>query len=132
MAFVAVTRLRVRSWRYLPAFLGYVFLISRQAKSAPGNLGSSLLNDARFVFWTRSAWTDEAAMRAFMVSGVHRRVMPHLLNWCDEASLVHWEQYGAELPIWSVAHRRMLEEGRRSRVRYPSEAQERFKYPAPR
>jgi hypothetical protein len=31
-------------------------------------------------------------MRAFMLSGAHQRAMPKLFNWCDEASVVHWNQ----------------------------------------
>jgi hypothetical protein len=31
-------------------------------------------------------------MRAFMQSGVHRRVISRLPEWCDEAALVHWVQ----------------------------------------
>lgn len=132
MPFVSITRLRVRSWRYLPAFVVYSFRSVRQAKSAPGNISAETFKDAGPVFWTRSVWRDEASMRAFMTSGGHLRVMPHLLDWCDEAALVHWTQDSDELPAWPEAHRRMLAEGRRSKVRHPSEAQRRFDIPAPR
>jgi hypothetical protein len=30
-------------------------------------------------------WRDEAAMRAFIQSGVHRRVMAKLPEWCDHS-----------------------------------------------
>jgi hypothetical protein len=132
MPLVSITRLRVRRWRYLLSFLVYALASARQARGAPGSLAVSLLNDADFAFWTRTVWADEAAMRAFMLSGPHRRVMPQLLGWCDEASVVHWSQNAAEPPPWPEAHRRLQAEGRRSRVRYPSERQQRFKIPAPR
>ena len=61
-------------------------------------------------------------MRAFMLSGAHKRAMPKLLNWCDEASVVHWNQETVELPSWSEAHRRMVLDGRQSQVRHPSQA----------
>jgi hypothetical protein len=41
------------------------------------------LADANFAFWTRTLWQDDAAMRAFMVSDAHRKMMPRLLEWCD-------------------------------------------------
>ena len=43
-----------------------------------------------------------------------------LAEWCDEASVVHWTQETADLPEWHEAHRRMVAEGRASRVRHPS------------
>src|SRR5947209_18432915 len=80
MPLVSITRLRVRSWRYLPGFLLQSVRASRQAKAATGNLSVSLLRDADFAFWTRTVWSDETAMRGFMLSGRHRRVMPRLLQ----------------------------------------------------
>jgi hypothetical protein len=132
MPFVSITRLRVRSWRYLPAFLIHSFRAARQAKRAAGNLEVSVLRDANLAFWTRTVWIDETAMRSFMRSGVHRRVMPRLVEWCDEASVAHWLQEVPEPPSWREAHRRLQRHGRRSRVNHPSEAQRRFEIPVPR
>ena len=70
-------------------------------------------------------------MRAFMQSGVHRWIMARLPEWCDEAALVHWVQEASEPPTWVEAHRRLQNEGRRSRVSHPSEAQRRFEIRAP-
>ena len=132
MPFVSVTRVRVRAWRFLPAFaLGFI-RSARQAKSAPGTLALALLADAGRAFWTLTVWDEEPSMRAFMMSGAHRGVMPRLLDWCDAAFLVHWTQDSAEPPSWAEAHRRMASDGRRSRLRFPSPAHERFEVPTPR
>jgi hypothetical protein len=40
----------------------------------------------------------------------------HLLNWCDEGALVHWEQASEEVPEWDEAHQRLKQEGRPSKV----------------
>jgi len=132
MPFVSVTRLRVRSWRHLPGFLWHSFRSERQARSERGNLGVTLLAEANRTFWTCTVWADQSDMRAFMTVGAHRKAMPRLVEWCDEASIVHWQQDSAEPPSWPEAYRRMQEEGRRSRVNHPSEAQQRFKIPPPR
>jgi heme-degrading monooxygenase HmoA len=132
MPFVSITRLRVRRWRYQPQFLFQSFRAARQAKRAAGNLVVSVLRDADRAFWTRTVWRDEAAMRSFMRSGVHRRIMARLAEWCDEAALVHWVQDANEPPSWAEAHRRLQQEGRRSRVSHPTEAQRRFEIPEPR
>ena len=132
MPFVSITRLRVRSWRYLPGFLIQSFRSARQAKRAAGSLAVSVLRDAHLAFWTRTVWRDEAAMRSFMQSGVHRRVMTRLPEWCDEAAVVHWVQEAEQSPSWAKAHRRLQGEGRRSRVSHPSDAQRRFEIQEPR
>jgi len=50
--------------------------------------------------------------------------MPKLVEWCSEASTVHWEQESRQLPDAERAVRRMLEDGRLTGVRPPSEAQD--------
>jgi hypothetical protein len=83
------------------------------------------------TFWTRTLWRDESTMRAFMLAGAHRRIMPRLLQWCDEAAVAHWVQDSPEPPSWQDAHRRLKEEGRASRVNHPSAAQLAFQIPPP-
>ena len=39
-------------------------------------------------------------MNAFRITLPHRDAMPKLLEWCDEAAVVHWNQEFAELPDW--------------------------------
>ena len=120
MKLISVTQLRLRSVRYLPFFFWFAWRSVQQAKRAEGNLRTKLVQDAHLTFWTITAWEDEPAMRSFMTTGAHHQSMPKLLNWCDEASVVHWLQETDELPSISEAHRRMLTEGRVSKVRHPS------------
>jgi hypothetical protein len=131
MPFVSLTRLRVRAWRYLPIFLVQAFRCAWQAKSASNCLSVLVLREAHLTFWTLTVWTDSSAMKSFMLSGIHRRTMPRLLEWCDEASVADWVQESPEPPSWEEAHRRMQHDGRRSRVNHPSEAHRRFEIPAP-
>ena len=106
MPFISVTRLRVGSWRHLPQFVWYVLKTARQAERASGFFGGRLLREVRNTFWTVTAWEDEMAMRAYRNAGAHSEVMPKLLDWCDEASVVHWSQADLEIPDWQEAHRR--------------------------
>ena len=119
MAFVSVTRLRIRSLRFLPAFFLYTLRTQRQVQRAPGFHGGSLLPDRRWTFWTLTLWDDQPAMRAYMTSGDHRVAMPKLLHWCDEASVAHWDEATA-LPDWQTATDRMRADGRPSKVLHPS------------
>ena len=132
MPVVSITRLKVRKWRYLPSFLVYALRSARQAKRSEGSLHVSLLRDSHRVFWTRTVWTSSPAMKAFMLAGAHAKAMRRLLEWCDEASLVHWEQETEREPGWQEAHRRLQAEGRRSKVNHPSAAHEAFQIRQPR
>jgi hypothetical protein len=62
--FVLMTRLRVRSWRYVPFFFVQAFRSARQAKSAEGVLSVTVLREARNAFWTRTVWINEQAIGA--------------------------------------------------------------------
>ncbi len=123
MAFISVTRLRVRSLLYLPEFLWDTAKSVRQVQRSSGFLGGRLLVNAPYVFWTMTVWLDEAAMNAYRTGGAHRQAMPKLLNWCDEAAVVHWTQESAEIPAWQQAERHMAEDGKLSKVNHPSPAQ---------
>ena len=89
MPLVSITRLRVRSWRFLPMFFFYALRSTRQASRSDGNLATRLLRDRRNTFWTATLWTSDVEMKRFMLAGVHGRAMRKLLHWCDEAALVH-------------------------------------------
>lgn len=132
MPCVSITRLRVRSKKYLPAFVVAALRAAMQARRAKGSVGVSLLAEAHHTFWTCTLWIDEAAMRQFTSAGAHRMIMPRLLDWCDEASVVRWTQDSPERPSWEEAYRRMQRDGRPSKVNHPSESHRRFMVAAPR
>ena len=120
MAYVSITRLRIRHEEFVGEFNARVPVVYAQASEAPGCLAVDLLADDHHTFWTRSVWVDRAAMRAYMTGGAHGEVMPELRTWCDEAHVAHWDQQSAELPSWDEAHGRLVAEGRNSAVTHPS------------
>lgn len=120
MPFISVTRLRIRSIRFVPFFALDILRTRRQVQNAPGFQGGSLLAHWAWTFWTMTAWDSHESMKRYMTTGAHRTAMPHLLDWCDEASVVHWEQPEETLPSWTEAGNRMRQAGRPSKVRNPS------------
>jgi hypothetical protein len=132
MIHVSLTRLRIRSVRFVPGFFWYAVRSQRQVAKAAGFRDGALLADRRWTFWTMTAWESQESMRAYMISGAHKAAMPHLLHWCDEASVAHWSQETAELPRWEDADRRMRETGRASKVLHPSPDHAGLRYAAPR
>jgi hypothetical protein len=120
LAFVSVTRLRLRALRFVPGFFLHAIGANAQVRRATGFRDGALLPDRRWTFWTMTVWDSPEDMRAYILSGSHKAAMPRLLNWCDEASIVHWDQGDARLPSWQEADQRMRRDGRVSKVRYPS------------
>ena len=71
-------------------------------------------------------------MRRWRSAGAHGRAMPRLVEWCDEASVVRWDQPdGASFPTWPDCGRQMAGEGSASRVRHPSGPQKAGAAPGP-
>jgi quinol monooxygenase YgiN len=92
MPFASITRLRLRSIRFVPRFIYDAFRALQQARASDGCLAADVRTIKARVFWTRTLWRDGAAMSAYRASGAHRATMPKLQHWCDEAAVVHWEQ----------------------------------------
>lgn len=132
MTFVSLTRLRVRSFRFAPPFALHTWRSLRQVRSARGSQTGAIPADRNWTFWTMTAWDSEQSMRQFMVSGSHKTAMPHLVEWCDEASVAHWTQPETAVPSWTEAHRRMREGGRPSKVGNPSPQHATLNFKAPR
>lgn len=122
--FVSITRLRVGSLRDFPLFLRHAMRTIGQATTAEGAAAVSTRFEAGLVVWTMTVWDDAEAMRRYRNSGAHQIAMRLLSDICSEASYVHWEQPAAAPPDWGMAHRRLLAEGKLSKVRRPSVMQQ--------
>lgn len=120
MVFISATRARVRSPLYQLLFILHTILSTLQLERAPGKLGAKFRWQPN-EFWTLTAWQDKASMLAYRNTGAHRRVMPKLALWCDEASFVHWHQESAETPNWQAVKQRMIEQGRLVKFEHPSQ-----------
>jgi hypothetical protein len=119
MTLVSVTRFHLRSVRFMPLFMLHANRTIAQIRKADGFVAGTVQRAADQAFWTMTLWRDELAMRAFGASGAHRKAMPHLAEWADEASFAHWMQSGGDLPDWPEAVRRLRDEGRSSLLRHP-------------
>jgi hypothetical protein len=117
---VSVTRFRLRSLRFVPFFMLHANRTIAQIRKADGFVAGAVRREADLAFWTLTVWRDETAMRAYGACGAHRKAAPHLAEWADEASVVHWTQRGGELPDWPEAVRRLREQGRAVRLVHPA------------
>jgi hypothetical protein len=119
---VSVTRLRLRSIRFLLPFAYRASLSSRQALATPGCLGVRTRKTRGLAFWTLTLWDSEKSMETFLTHAPHGKAMPKLAKWCDEAAVTHWHYTAQDQPTWELAAERLLATGRLSRVSHPSGA----------
>jgi hypothetical protein len=122
MAFVSVTRLHLRSKRFLLPFLFYTLRSALQTRRSGGFRRGALGSDPQGGNWTVTAWDSDADLRNYRNSGAHRLAMQKLLHWCDEASFAHMAIDDATLPSVEAAYE-LLRRGRISKVNHPSAAQ---------
>jgi Domain of unknown function (DUF3291) len=120
MVVVSVTRLRVRSFRFVLPFIWYAVRSTLQAKGSPGNLGVRLRTTKKLAFWTLTLWKSANAMRVFRIAPPHRDAMRKLPYWCDEASYAHWDHDAQAMPSWQEAAEKLSASGQLSKVLYPS------------
>lgn len=120
MPVLSITRLRLRSWLFLPSFILYSMRSARQAERTPGFIGGWLGGSGSHAYWTVTAWRDEASMKAFRDRLEHKAAMPKLLNWCNEASVARLAQPEQELPDRDAVLQTLLQRGRTSKVAHPT------------
>ena len=119
MAFISITRLRPRSFRYFPGIALDTWRSRRQLRGTRGFIGGYLASGPGLALWTVTVWEDEASMRAYRNTAPHLKAMPKLIGACDEAAVVHWTSEAPAIPSPAEAAERMRQ-GRTSKLRHPS------------
>jgi hypothetical protein len=105
---VMLTHLPLRHAWSIPGFLRDTSRIRSQLARSPGLVGYSLRADLlRKRFWTLSAWTDEASLRAFARQDPHRAIAASLASRMGDTRFDLWQVPGNDLPLgWEAALRR--------------------------
>lgn len=94
----------------------------RQLRVSDGFIAGYVALGPKLTFWTVTVWRDREAMAAYRRSGPHLKAMPKLLDWCDEAAVATLSENRETPPGPVEAARRLVQEGRLSKVRHPSAA----------
>jgi hypothetical protein len=105
-AIVFASRLELRRWRDVPAFLRWSMQVRTAAASSPGCLGVTL--DARVLrrtFFTLSTWADDDALASFVRTEVHSAAMRRWATALRDARFERW--LGDARPSWRDARRRL-------------------------
>ena len=120
MPIVSVTRLRLRSPRYVMPFFWTTLRVRHAARKSHGSLAVQLRKSPGLAFWTLTSWRDTAAMHSFTMTSPHKEAMEKLAHWCDEAAFAHWEVSTSEVPSWDTAEQQLREHGQLGKLRHPS------------
>ena len=100
--------LPLKSYGRLLPFVVYTVQVVKQLAASDGLIGYSLLaRPFSKAFWTLSAWRSEDALRTFVRSAPHVRIMTALASHMDQTKFVRWPVKGSQLPLqWNDALRR--------------------------
>ena len=103
------SRLVLRRYRDVPAFLRLSMRLHREAARAPGCVGVGLRAEVRRrTFWTASLWTDPQAIRSFVASPTHRRAMTTFADRMHSSAFETWSS--SRPPTWSEVGSRLAGE----------------------
>ncbi len=107
---VMASRLPLQSRRTVPRFMGLTLSVVRQLGRTDGVVGYSLLAEPlKGTFWTLSAWTDQAALDAFVRTMPHLGVMGKLRPHMGPTRFATWTVSGSALPVtWDDAIERLM------------------------
>lgn len=122
MPVVVATRMKVRRWRDLPAFMRGSLAAARQAERTPGFLAGRVRMEAKRVFWTLTVWQCPDDMVAFRDSGVHAAVAPRLAAWASEGYFGTWESATATAPTWQTVSEMVAESANFAPLPAPTES----------
>ena len=110
---VLTSRLPLRKYTDVPRFLMWTMRIRKQLRTAPGCAGYTL--DAKLLrktFWTLSAWSDKAAMDAFVREGAHSSMLVAMRGRIGNPKFIETPGGAEDLPLkWSDARERIASLG---------------------
>jgi hypothetical protein len=122
MPVVVATRMKVRRWRDLPAFMRGSMAAARQAEYTPGFLAGQVRMEAKRVFWTLTVWQCPHDMVAVRDSGVHAAVAPRLAGSASEGYFGTWESATGDAPSWQNVSEMVAESANFAPLHAPTES----------
>jgi heme-degrading monooxygenase HmoA len=110
-AVVLASRLDLRNFRDVPGFLRAALALRRHFREVPGGVGLALhAQPLHRRFFTLSAWTDEAAMQAFVEDPAHVAVMRRFRTAIATSAFTTWSARRDAVPSWPDAKERLAHE----------------------
>lgn len=111
MAYLSMTRLKLKSPAYLIPFCIQNEQIVRQIKISPGFLKGKELATPNLSMWTATLWDSSENVRAFYLRGSHKEAMRNISVWSSKAVTGHQEGDFSELPSWEDIRLQLLKAG---------------------
>lgn len=121
MFYLAVTRLKLKSYNYLIPFLLNTYQIVKQIRASENFLQGKLMATPNLSMWTMSLWCSEESVRKFYLSGSHQLAMGKISDWSSEAVHVTHATNWNELPHWNDVTQMLNKHGKFVLLTHPSE-----------
>ncbi|MGA1801025.1 hypothetical protein [Rhizobium sp. HT1-10] len=106
--YVSITGLQLKARRHTVRFWWLAIRSMMQARQAKGNISTDARQINR-VHHTLTVWTDEAAMRRYLVAGAHLQAMKAFGSIATGKTLGY---YAERVPDWSEVHELWRTKGR--------------------
>ncbi len=120
MAFVALTRVRLRSPHLVLPFMLHTGRALRFLRHAPGWVVTQTRKTRGPTFWFMTVWESPADQRAHRGMGAPLVDLVKFRHWCEEIATAAWTQPSTALPSWEEAEERLRGSARLHRVEHPS------------
>ena len=124
MPCVSITRLKLRHWWTVPAFLRAAGASASQLRDTPGFVDGYLAFNSGHVYWTVSLWASKKAMQSYRFADAHGEAMKKVPGWCSEAAVATLDLAVAAAPSPGEIVRLFEAHGRLSKVDKPTAAHE--------
>lgn len=106
--YVSITGLELKSSRHFLRFWWHAVRSMIQAKTAKGNISADA-KTIEGIHHTRTVWTDENAMRAYLVKGSHLKAMKAFHGIATGKTLGFSTD---QVPSWKEVHSLWLKKGK--------------------
>jgi hypothetical protein len=132
MPYLSMTRLKLRSPRYLPSFLIYNSQIVEEIRVSHGFLKGKQSATLNLSMWTATLWNSYVDLQRFYRTGSHAKVMSQIDMWSSEAASGNREVYSLDIPSWQSIGLFLTESGHFLNLKNPSHKHQERTIQAPR
>jgi hypothetical protein len=120
MAYLSLTRMKLRSPVFLPIFITHSLRIFSQLRKVPGLIIGKAIAASDLSMWTATLWESEATLHQFYRTGAHHQAAQFITQWASEAVQQRLTVSSHQIPSWKEAAQILTTTGHFYTLNFPS------------